>query len=126
MPTRPEQTWWRPSRAAIMFLRGCTIRSASPIAFIVGTLLSAVNQGAVIAHGYADTATWLQVAFNYATPFVVASLGYLSARRARPDEPIDRAADLPPGVSGQATVNRSTSASLDFTAKSPHKLEGSR
>ncbi|ORB71162.1 hypothetical protein BST45_04075 [Mycobacterium shinjukuense] len=69
-----------------MFLRGYTVRAASPIALVVGTLLSAVNQGPVIAGGRADMVTWLQVAFNYAVPFVVASLGYLSARRSHGDE----------------------------------------
>lgn len=88
MLTRPEPTWSRLSEAATMFLRGCTIRSASPIALIIGTLLSAVNQGAVIADGHANNATWLQVVFNYMTPFMVASLGYLSARRVDPDEPV--------------------------------------
>ncbi|SOJ53262.1 hypothetical protein MSIMFB_00763 [Mycobacterium simulans] len=77
-----------------MFLRGYTIRAASPIALVVGTILSAVNQGAVIAEGQADTSTWLRVAFNYAVPFVVASLGYLSARRTHADERNYRAVSL--------------------------------
>lgn len=70
-----------------MFLRGCTVRSAWSIALIVGTLLSTVNQAAVITGGHASTATWLQVAFNHAVPFVVASMGYLAARRAPAEEP---------------------------------------
>ena len=34
--------------------------------------------GALILHG---TVPWLKIALNYATPFTVASLGFLSARR---------------------------------------------
>jgi hypothetical protein len=78
-----ETTWNRPSEAVALFLRGHTVRTASPVAAVVGTLLSAVNQGAVVVGGDATVGTWLRIAFNYAVPFVVASIGYLSARRAR-------------------------------------------
>ncbi|GAB7146409.1 nitrate/nitrite transporter NrtS [Mycobacterium riyadhense] len=97
MPRNPHATWSRPSQAAAIFLRGYTIRASSPIALVVGTILSAVNQGAVIAGGQADTSTWLRVAFNYAVPFVVASLGYLSAHRSNVDEHTDRAVNLGTG-----------------------------
>ena len=78
-----ETTWNRPSEAVALFLRGHTVRTASPVAAVVGTLLSAVNQGAVVVGGDATIGTWLRIAFNYVVPFVVASIGYLSARRAR-------------------------------------------
>ncbi|WP_204808337.1 nitrate/nitrite transporter NrtS [Mycobacterium riyadhense] len=97
MPRHPHATWSRPSQAARMFLRGYTVRAASPIALVVGTLLSAVNQGSVIAGGQTDTSTWLRVAFNYAVPFVVASLGFLSAHRSHGDEHTDRAVNLRTG-----------------------------
>jgi len=61
-----------------MFLRGATLPSASRIALVVGTWLSLVNQGDLIRGGEIP---WIQVALNYATPFAVASLGYLAARR---------------------------------------------
>jgi hypothetical protein len=84
-------TWTRPGEAVGLFLRGHTVRTASPIALIVGTVLSAVNQGAVVAGGDATVGTWLRIAVNYVVPFIVASVGYLSARRARsvpaPDVP---------------------------------------
>lgn len=64
-----------------LFLRGATARTAGPTALTVGTILSVVNQGAVIADGHADGGTWVRVAVNYAVPFLVASLGFLSARR---------------------------------------------
>ncbi|MBW5481810.1 nitrate/nitrite transporter NrtS [Streptomyces bambusae] len=53
-----------------------------PIGLLVGTLLSLVNQGAVIASGDATAATWLRVLFNYLVPFCVSSAGFFSCRRA--------------------------------------------
>jgi len=61
-----------------MFCRGTTVPTASRIAAVVGTWLSLMNQGALILHG---TIPWMKIALNYATPFTVASLGFLSARR---------------------------------------------
>lgn len=86
-----ETTWTRPIEGIGLFLRGHTVRTASPVAVVVGTVLSAVNQGAVVVGGDATVGTWLRVAFNYVVPFVVASVGYLSARRVR-DVP---ASDVP-------------------------------
>ncbi|MEV0174562.1 nitrate/nitrite transporter NrtS [Streptomyces sp. NPDC050803] len=53
-----------------------------PIAILVGTLLSLVNQGAVIAAGEATAAVWWPVLFNYVVPFCVSSAGFFSCRRA--------------------------------------------
>lgn len=61
-----------------MFLAGATVPAAARIALVVGTWLSLMNQGDRIVHG---DVPWLRLALNYATPFVVASLGFLSARR---------------------------------------------
>jgi hypothetical protein len=42
-----------------------------------------VNQGGVLLGGHPGWATWARIAVNYATPFLVASLGYyLGGRRA--------------------------------------------
>ncbi len=41
-------SWSRWSDAAVLILRGVTFRTASKIAVIVGTLLTAVKQGSVI------------------------------------------------------------------------------
>ncbi len=79
-----DETWSSASQALSLFVRGRTIRTAIPTAAVVGTVLSAVNQGVVIAEGAAGTAVWVRVAVNYVVPFLVASVGYLSARRARP------------------------------------------
>ncbi len=74
-------TWARPSQAFGLFLRGRTVRTAAPVAAIVGTVLSAVNQGDVLLAG-AGPGTWVRVAVNYLVPFCVASFGFLAARRA--------------------------------------------
>jgi hypothetical protein len=53
-----------------------------PIALLVGTILSLVNQGSVIAGGDATAATWVRVLVNYLVPFCVSSAGYFIGQRA--------------------------------------------
>lgn len=77
-------TWRTPGEALALFLGGATVRTAVPTAMLVGTILSAVNQGDVILDGRAEFLTWIRVGVNYLVPFLVASIGYLSARRAQP------------------------------------------
>jgi len=77
---RVESTWVSYRDAARLFLRGATVHTASRIALVVGTWLSLMNHGRAILHG---DPPWLQLGLNYLTPFVVASLGYLAARRRR-------------------------------------------
>ena len=81
---RNEQagTWTRPREAVLCMLRGRTARTAAPVVLVVGTVLSAVNQGSVIASGRVAWGTWLRIAVNYLVPYLVASAGYLSARAA--------------------------------------------
>ncbi len=79
-----DRTWSRPREAVAMFVRGATLRTAGPTALLVGTVLSLVNQGAVVANGHGDGGTWVRVAVNFVVPFCVASVGFLSARRVRP------------------------------------------
>jgi hypothetical protein len=73
-------TWDSYRDAARLFARGATLASATPIAAVVGTWLSLINQGSAIVDGRPP---WLKIALNYLTPFVVASLGFLAARRRR-------------------------------------------
>lgn len=51
------------------------------IALIVGTILSAVNQGDHLVHGEVGPVIVLRIAANYITPWIVSSIGYVSARR---------------------------------------------
>jgi SAM-dependent methyltransferase len=67
----------------LLVVRGRTARKALPVAAVVGTVLSLVNQGSVIAGGAATSGTWVRVAVNYLVPFLVTSIGYLSGRRVR-------------------------------------------
>jgi hypothetical protein len=55
------------------------------VALIVGTILSAVNEGADIASGSLGAATVLRIVVNFTVPYVVASFGYLSACRRASD-----------------------------------------
>ncbi|WP_199434734.1 nitrate/nitrite transporter NrtS [Qaidamihabitans albus] len=81
----PRCSWARPPEAVLLVVRGRTLRRALPVAAVVGTVLSLVNQGSVIFGAGASAGTWLRVAVNYAVPFLVASTGYLSGRRVRQD-----------------------------------------
>jgi hypothetical protein len=85
-PTGPRAAaaWSSWPQAVRLLVTGATFRPSFPVALVVGTLLCAVNQGADLAGGGLDVATLVRVAANYAIPYVVASIGYLSAHRTRP------------------------------------------
>src|SRR5262249_24409613 len=74
--------WTTPRQAFGLFCRGATFSVAAPVALVVGTVLSLVNQLHVVVEGDATWATWVRIAANYAEPYTVASIGFLSARRA--------------------------------------------
>ena len=77
----PLDTWSTPLEALrIVFLR-TTLRKTVPIALVVGTILSLINQAGVIFGGEATPATWLRVGANYLVPFCVSSAGFLTATR---------------------------------------------
>ena len=48
---------------------------------VVGTVMCAINQGATLIACQATPGTWVRMVFNYIVPFLVASIGYLAARR---------------------------------------------
>jgi hypothetical protein len=75
--------WTRRTEAVGLVLRGRTARTAGPIAAVVGTVVSLVNQGDVLINGHATGITALRMIVNYIVPFIVASLAYLSACRMR-------------------------------------------
>lgn len=89
---RPEWGTW--PQAAVLLLRGTTVKVAWRVALVVGTVLSLVNQGAVLAEGRADTATWLRIVVNYLVPYVVASIGFLTACRVPRAQPHRPASEL--------------------------------
>lgn len=75
--------WTRPSDALRLLLSGATARTCLPVALVVGTVLSIVNQADVIVHGMAGAAVAAKVAANYAIPFLTSSTGALLAVRNR-------------------------------------------
>jgi len=86
---QPMPTFWVSYRqAARMFLHGATLTAAAPIALVVGTWLSLMNQGHLIITGRPP---WLKLGLNYVTPFCVASLGFLAGRCRRR---VERLAEL--------------------------------
>jgi hypothetical protein len=59
------------------------LRRTITIAAVVGTVLTLINQGDVLANGDATGVTALKIVMNYIVPFIVSNLGVLSgARRA--------------------------------------------
>lgn len=78
---RAEFTGWHTiGEAARLVSTPKMIRRTFITALVVGTLLSAINQGYVLWTGDADVATWVRIAANYCIPFVVSNVGVLSAR----------------------------------------------
>lgn len=73
--------WTTPGEAALLCLCRASLRRTAPIALLVGTALSAINQGGVITGGDASLATWIRVGANYAIPFLVSNAGVLTATR---------------------------------------------
>jgi hypothetical protein len=97
--TRTEATWVTYGQALRLFLRGATVTTATRIALVVGTWLSLMNQGRAIADGHTP---WVKIVLNYATPFVVSSLGFLAARRRRNIERLVALLGDPPEGAGAA------------------------
>ncbi len=81
------QPWSRPRDAVWLLLRGATFRTCAPVAVIVGTVLSVVNQGDVIASGMGDAVVAAKVAANMTIPYLTASAGALLAVRRRVEAP---------------------------------------
>jgi hypothetical protein len=65
----------------IVFMRE-HLRKTVRIAFVVGLVLTAINQLDVIIEGDATARTWVKVGLNFCVPFVVSNLGLLAGKRA--------------------------------------------
>jgi hypothetical protein len=77
--------WTRPHEALWQVLCGATWRTCAPIALVVGTVLSLVNQGDVLAMEMGSARVVVKIGFNYLIPYVTSSTGALLAVRYRPD-----------------------------------------
>lgn len=62
------------------------LRRTLAIAAVVGTILTAINQGDIVLAGDASGATVIKGALNYFVPFVVSNLGLLAGKRAEADD----------------------------------------
>ncbi len=71
----------RTADALAYCLRPSNLRRTTLIAIVVGVVLTAINQGAIIVGGDATTATWIRCALNFIVPFLVSNAGLLSGRR---------------------------------------------
>jgi len=76
------QSWVTPREAVRQLLHGATLRICTPVALVVGTLLSVVNQADVVLSGSADGRVTAKVAANLLIPFLTSSTGALLAVRA--------------------------------------------
>ena|ERR1700674_2263151 len=59
------------------------LRRSFLTALVVGTFLTAVNQGNILVHGDFPAALYWKVPLTYVVPFLVATWGALGARAAR-------------------------------------------
>jgi hypothetical protein len=57
-------------------------RRCALIALVVGTILTAVNEGDLLVAGEVQGSFGWKIPLNYLVPFAVSTLGYLSARGA--------------------------------------------
>jgi hypothetical protein len=81
--TLPRLQPWATSRQAVsQLLHGATLRLCAPVALLVGTLLSLVNQADIVLAGDADGRVVAKVAANLLIPFLTSSTGALLAVRA--------------------------------------------
>ena len=69
-----------PRLLAIVFSR-TSLSRCIPIALLVGTILSLINQASVIFGGHPTDATWIKVGMNYVVPFCVSSWGFFASQR---------------------------------------------
>ena len=94
---RVVPTWSTPVQGLVLILRGYTARTGTLVSVVVGTLLSAVNQGSVIISGHVSAVALIRIATNFVVPFFVSSVGYLAPsrqRRARGEEPPESGCEL--------------------------------
>lgn len=81
--TASDPTLVRARHAGAFCLERQNLRRTLRIAGIVGFVLTAINQGAVIAAGDQTTATWIRCGLNFVVPFIVSNAGLLAGRTNR-------------------------------------------
>ena len=90
-PSIPREPGYGPLRDAVrMALRKEVLARTIPIALVVGTVFTALNQAAPILGDRATVSTWLRVVANYVVPLCVSTFGYVSAMRRTTSSPTRR------------------------------------
>ncbi|AXT86029.1 hypothetical protein C6I20_13095 [Aeromicrobium sp. A1-2] len=80
-PDPSHLSWSRHRQLVALLLQGATWRVSSRASLLVGTLLTAVNQGDQIVGGTIGWVGGARIAANYAIPYMVAGVGFLSGYR---------------------------------------------
>jgi len=75
------QPWAEPRQAFRQLSRGATLRTCAPVALVVGSFLSAVNEGDVLVSGMVTQRVVVKLAADLLTPFLTSSTGALLAVR---------------------------------------------
>lgn len=83
MVVKGLRPWSHPGDACWQLLSGATFRTCAPVALVVGTVLSLVNQGDVLVMGMVGWSVALKVVANFVIPYVTSSTGALLAVRRR-------------------------------------------
>ncbi|MGB3209505.1 MAG: nitrate/nitrite transporter NrtS [Desulforhopalus sp.] len=76
-----KTNWHTLPEACRLFLHGATLHSCIPVAFVVGLILSTINQSDVIISGAGTIGTWIKIGLNFVVPFCVSSYGFLNGCR---------------------------------------------
>lgn len=79
---QPPAEWSTPREALALACARPTASRCLRIALVVGTILTAINEGGAIVAGDLHGLDWLKVVGNYLVPFFVSMTGFLSAKRA--------------------------------------------
>ena len=76
-------SWGTPAEAVAVCLYCPNRRRIGLIAFVVGTLLVGINQGAVLASGHVSWLVWVRIALDYVVPAGTSTMGMLAGSRRR-------------------------------------------
>lgn len=82
MSTQTHPTWARWQQVPRVVLHPPYLRKTLLIAFVVGTVLFAINHLDEVLMGKADRVIWAKSAITYLVPFIVSNLGLLVGSRA--------------------------------------------
>ena len=109
MAGRSLPAWDRPSQACKSFLTGATARTCAPVAAVVGTVRTAISQGAVLLNGHLGVPTAARIAANYVIPnYVIPNyvIPYCVVVMSRPGGGLHKRANPPVATALSSTARR--------------------